>query len=743
MIDQNMKTPNEKHPNYNNNLLEENRDVFKPDFKRDSRGRYFMQLPGYGKWMVGNEPGSKIISQGSEDEGGGPATDFGSLRTGTLNVDTVLSIGDTITMNGESGCILIGDPDMGATRPWISLCRDGIVGHSANETTFGFFLEKTDEVWDETTGEVLDKGDVLIGGLGSDQYIIWNDSDGILRVEGTIYASAGEIGGWTIDTCLISAYEYTDGSGTKIELCPGNPGHIQVAYSPTNTFSTGGDVYMVQMTQGSTADPGGVPIPRLDVYRDGVKRAMLNSSGLYFFEPDGTTIATSILSGATNEEIFNNVQVNAGDIEGVVRLNNAQTIDDVTTHVITLNANPHETDMEQLEDQKNYMSRIDATIEDTANPTYIGYIWTTRLQATLPGSTGVVLNYGGIRGYNASGNLTFDLDAATGNFYFGDYYGGGNSVAWDGSTLAVKGTIRALAGYIGGNNDGWRIESNVLQAWSGSGGTGTKLIELSSAGPHIQCLNGTSHYVQMTPASNDPRFDVFYGGIRRTRLNKDGLTFWNSSGTITCSFNQSTNTLGFYSSGVQRASLRGTYGKNGGIYCSGDIYIPNNRSFWIEGTSGQYAGMSQVGGSLWLTCGSAATFYIFNTGQTSQMLGISSAAMVIGGGSYSSMHLIPYGSGSATLGNPSHKWERVNTNNVESNGYYLDLLCGSGYNMGFYIGSSQRAFLNSSQFYHYGNVVAGNSLEQNGGGIRIGSTWFYVYNSTTLGVKILASGPPS
>ena len=88
-----------KHPNYNDELLPVNEDIFNPEFKRDSRGRYFMQLPGFGKWMVSIEPGSKIISQSSEDEKGGPATSPESIRTGSLHADTVISIGENIYLD--------------------------------------------------------------------------------------------------------------------------------------------------------------------------------------------------------------------------------------------------------------------------------------------------------------------------------------------------------------------------------------------------------------------------------------------------------------------------------------------------------------------------------------------------------------------------------------------------------------------------------------------------------------------
>jgi len=93
----------------------------------------------------------------------------------------------------------------------------------------------------------------------------------------------------------------------------------------------------------------------------------------------------------------------------------------------------------------------------------------------------------------------------------------------------IQGLIKATSGWIGGSTSGWKIDSNVLQAYSGV----TKIIELSATGPHIQCLKDSNNYVQMTPASSDPRFDVFKAGIRRIRLNEDGLTFFTDAGAET------------------------------------------------------------------------------------------------------------------------------------------------------------------------------------------------------------------
>ncbi len=178
-----MTDQNTKHPNYEDRLLPKNDDIFKPEFKRDSRGRYFMQLPGYGKWMVGNEPGSKIIAQGSEDERGGPATDPGSIRTGSLSVETTIYVGDKIALDGGTGCIYVGEFAVdGGT--YIAMCPGGLQGYSNKDVVFGFFM--AEQTWNWRAGEKAAKGDVLIGGIDSGEYVYWNDDESKLYIKGDL-----------------------------------------------------------------------------------------------------------------------------------------------------------------------------------------------------------------------------------------------------------------------------------------------------------------------------------------------------------------------------------------------------------------------------------------------------------------------------------------------------------------------------------------------------------------------------
>jgi hypothetical protein len=163
-----------KHPAFSDELLPVREDAFKPEFRRDTLGRYFMQLPGYGKWMVSNEPGSKIISQGSENESGNPATNPASIMTGSLHANTVISVGDSIYLDGGTGCIHVGDY-LNRVGPSISICGGGIRGYSGPAVTFAYFLE---------TDGGFGPGDVFIGDYTSNEYILWDDSTGELHVKG-------------------------------------------------------------------------------------------------------------------------------------------------------------------------------------------------------------------------------------------------------------------------------------------------------------------------------------------------------------------------------------------------------------------------------------------------------------------------------------------------------------------------------------------------------------------------------
>lgn len=642
---------NTKHPNYNDELLPPNNDIFKPEFKRDSRGRYFMQLPGYGKWMVGNEPGSKIISQGSEKEDGTAGTDPGSLDTGSLSADTVITIGDTIHLDGASGCIHVSKTDYTKyVGPSMSLCGEGLFGWMNDDIVFGYFMAETGQQWRSSPVENLGTGDFFVGSLAGDEFILWNDSEQKLYIKGDLI----------IEGDLQSQNFVTGVSGWRL-------GYYDDAAEFQDVWVRG----KITMESGSSGDAD------------------------YIDENPGSLRYWAIEADANNTE--SRTSNNTSNVDTLT------AVDTATGSGRALNAIDAFYKYSQWL-KINSLSLKDETIAD-----------------------GVYIDRSGIFGVKAGINQ-FSLDNSTGDAYF-------------------RGTLFAENGYIGG----WAIGAHRLwkQIPDDGGGPPYSKLELNvreAAGinMHIQAFtDSNSNYtsptgVQITTGlstSPNPRLDIYDDGDRRVMLNKDGLYFFDSSGNSIYRFNMTNDRLEFSAGGSVKAYLRGTTENNGGLYSSGDIYIPNNKSFWIDGTGSDYAGMSQTSGnSLWLTLGSAATMYIMNTAQSSQLIGLSTAALVLGGAPYGDMGLLPYSNKHARAGNSSHHFYKVNTLNVEAYGDYLDLLCGSGKKITFYPGSSARAWVTYSEFFHYGTISCYGGFVN--GGKTFTSNW-----SATLGAEVLASGP--
>lgn len=122
------------------------------------------------------------------------------------------------------------------------------------------------------------------------------------------------------------------------------------------------------------------------------------------------------------------------------------------------------------------------------------------------------------------------------------------------------------------------------------------------------------------------------------------------------------DSIRFYSGGTLRSTIDGSADANGGMKNSGDFFVANNRSYWIASTDG---GASEYGGigvtnanQLWITCGTANTFYIFNNAQTLAYISGSNIAIVIGNGT-NILDLIPHQSVTQDLGDSTHIWDDV------------------------------------------------------------------------------------
>jgi hypothetical protein len=90
--------------------------------------------------------------------------------------------------------------------------------------------------------------------------------------------------------------------------------------------------------------------------------------------------------------------------------------------------------------------------------------------------------------------------------------------------------------------------------------------------------------------------------------------------------------LNFYIGGDLKCQVRGTSAGSGGLSSSGDIVIPNNKSYLIA-SSGGYGGLSITGNNdLWLTMGSDNKFYVKSFDQQTNYFTVSGSVV------YSSTH---------------------------------------------------------------------------------------------------------
>ena len=170
--------------------------IYTPRYQFDSRGRLVMPWTPYHKHILSTTPGSKTISTGTESQDSLPETDPGSLRTGSLFATTVITVGGTILLDAENSRISVGANPASAG---YSIIMDDsfLVGYEGTNIRFGFFLADFDANMKE--------GDFFIGNIGTSQYALWDASEGEFIIHGSIFATTGTIGGWTIGASELSA----------------------------------------------------------------------------------------------------------------------------------------------------------------------------------------------------------------------------------------------------------------------------------------------------------------------------------------------------------------------------------------------------------------------------------------------------------------------------------------------------------------------------------------------------------
>lgn len=145
---------------YTQDKLADPAEIYNPSFKFDGRGRLIMPFAPYQKLILTTSPGSKTVSFGTESPDSKPATDPGSIMTGYLHAETVITIGPTTGWR---------------------------VQLSGGESQYPIAYTDGDNV---------------------NFYV---DNEGNVFVAGSITAISGSIGGWTIENYYLYA-----GSGANI-----------------------------------------------------------------------------------------------------------------------------------------------------------------------------------------------------------------------------------------------------------------------------------------------------------------------------------------------------------------------------------------------------------------------------------------------------------------------------------------------------------------------------------------------
>lgn len=452
--------PETKYPKeYLKEEIGDLKNAFKPEFKYDSRGRLIMPLPGYSKFMLSVEPGSKKIGQGSEDEAGGPGTTPESLKSGYIFAETAIKVG----------------PEGG----WVAQIAGG-----DHQYPISYFNETTEEVK------------------------FYLDKEGNVYLKGKIEAEEGGlIAGWTIGAeelyigLQINSTLYRTGLNplawpfyVKAPKVNGDYDPAQAVFRVNNL----GQVWCSQLTiLGGTGvanldDAGALALLDKanidDDVDDGsvyarIKKIALDGSGLVLIDEviDGDTYqrvkktalnaSGLVLLDQIIEGTYKRVKAVAIDVDGMVLLD--QTIEGTYGLVLTT----------QIAAGKIELTSSNFKLDEN------GVITGT------PGSTRVELTSGGLKAYSGA-TLKVEIKSA------------------DGSIVAKKGTV-----------GGWVLGDTIFKSSNNN-------IELDPSAPHIKVKYGTT-YIQMTPASNLPRIDVYKSGVLRARFWEEGLYLYNSSGNLT------------------------------------------------------------------------------------------------------------------------------------------------------------------------------------------------------------------
>ena len=270
--------------------------------------------------------------------------------------------------------------------------------------------------------------------------------------------------------------------------------------------------------------------------------------------------------------------------------------------------NADQTSVNTSNDTSNVSGTPATTIETGANRGYNGLNTSYQIVKGFLDShlNGVALPTNGIR---VDSNGIYGRASGVTTFYVSNL----GSAYFSGQLVSTSGNVA-----------GWVLASTTF-----SKTTSLRKIELSSSVPHVKIAYNNSDVIQLAVVGSEPKLEVYYGGNIRTRLNKNGLYFFNTSG-------------------VQRAYLYGSTTYNyliasaTTLYCTGDIYSGADLICEGELYVGPGATINRIDGD-----GAHVTFY----GSTSA-------------------HLVPVagGIGSYKIGTASNYWGEINYKTLTDRG---------------------------------------------------------------------------
>ncbi len=462
---------------------------------------------------------------------------IGQYTTGQYGIKAGSTTLDSSGITIGQGSIDIGSGVFTVTNTGILTATSATITGAVNATS-GYFGGSVDGISVGSTGlDVVGSGTITSGtavlsssGLtitGSGASINLNSGKFIVASDGTLTATAGTVGGWTLSTDTL-----TSDNGLVTIKSSSTSNYIRTAnalISPTKVVqldSTGltitGGAISVQTTDGSTAiDGNGINASTITTGTLTVGTGMSVSGGNVVLGSTGITVSGS--SGIT--------------VTG---------IDGITISTGTLKV-------------------LNGTTPEVIVGQYTTGNFGIKAGNTILNSSGITMNQGSI-------SINSGVFAVT------------SAGALTATSATVTGAINATSGYFGSSTNGITVNSTGLTV----SGTGTIVSGKVIVKNDRIVVNNASDILQVTLGYNGTSYGIFAG---TTKLDSTGLNMTQGSITLGTKFSVSTDGTLTASSATISGSISATSGTIGGLTVEstsvtfGNVTL-NSSGIGVAGTSG-------------------------------------------------------------------------------------------------------------------------------------------------------------